>query len=202
MIEQIAPPPGNSWVPPVFADLTTQWPAMLGPDVPLDAPRPNLTLTWDESHLGNTAAAKLSRSTQKNKHARYHGYTLKSGGAPLEVPTSDSDFGHDDPADSGPGFSRMKVLFEWVLHKVTRALLDLDTARAAGNGTAYATARDTYLKLLSDLNGLPGGTGTGALGYSVAKWVYVNPTIRAGKIEGATIVLQWNPHSSSSIIHP
>jgi hypothetical protein len=122
------------------------------------------------------------------------------------IPTSDSDYEHDDPnpkpgnsKGSAAGYSRMKALFEWVIHKATRLLLDLDAAKTAGNAGNYATARTNYLNLLAGLNGTGGNPG--ALGYSVIKWVYVNPTIRAGRIEGATLILQWNPHSSSSMIH-
>jgi hypothetical protein len=166
------------------------WPENLGPDVPADAPKPDLTLPWAAEPAPNT-------------HADYNGYTDKAGATPRQFPIPASDFSHDhDPGDDeNPpnGWGRLKSHFEYLIHEIMREITAMDDAVRLGNPGTYNPARARYLQLLRELNKAPLGAPPPAA--YPTEWFYVMPTIRAGRIIGATLILQWNPHSSSSIVH-
>jgi hypothetical protein len=116
------------------------------------------------------------------------------------------------------GMQRLAQVFDWALCRTTELLYDLNTALTEQNETRYGRARTNYLKFLHDLDErdplrlnqvwkpehTKDKTARSCYGKAL-KWACIDPVILGGKIVGTRVVIQWNPHSSSSgvpISHP
>jgi hypothetical protein len=106
------------------------------------------------------------------------------------------------------GMQRLAQVFDWAMCRTTELLCDLNTAVKHQNQANYETARTTYLNFLRDLderNPLRFNTPWNVKNKAVRscygralKWACIDPVILHGKIVGTRLVIQWNPHSSSS----
>jgi hypothetical protein len=103
------------------------------------------------------------------------------------------------------GLQRLGLVFERALYKAHDALRGINQALAgAGNRQQYIKATTDYIELIKDLEDHEpetkhGKVKPGEAGYgSCVKWVYIDPVIVGGVINGASVVLLWNPHSTSS----
>jgi hypothetical protein len=109
-------------------------------------------------------------------------------------------------ASKSKGMQRLKLVFEWVLCRVTSLFGEINAALDEPNRKlgqrAYEAARKSYIALLKDLDDHEPRTGSiapGMSGYGRAvKWAYILPLIHGGRIKGAKVVAKWNPHISSS----
>lgn len=103
----------------------------------------------------------------------------------------------EEPARSeSAAFARLKLVFDWLLHQVVSRMKALDDAMH-GKGD-YATAERNYNEFVNRLL----ERDPEVYGNLVKRIHKLEPTIRDGRIEGVTLVVEWNPHSSSSWVHP
>jgi hypothetical protein len=106
-------------------------------------------------------------------------------GAPGEEP---------EPSESA-AFARLKLVFDWLLHQVMSRMIALDDAMI-GKGN-YATAERHYNEFVNQLL----DRDPEVYGNLLKRIHKLEPKIRNGRIEGVTLVVEWNPHSSSSFVH-
>lgn len=97
------------------------------------------------------------------------------------------------PPGSPPTTGVQAEVFGWILSKTADLVCRLDEAVEQRNEGDYVAVRDEYRLFVKNLD------------YREApaqgiKWVYIMPTIRDGTIQGVTVVVEWNPSSSSSTI--
>jgi len=114
------------------------------------------------------------------------------------------------------GMKRLERVFEWVLYRTTELLRDLNDS-AKKQEDEYTEARENYIEFLKDLDDHEPVLGRKRLdpcggaskksdgaklrksGYGITiKWTCLHPVIKDGRIIGARVICQWNPHSSSS----
>jgi hypothetical protein len=104
------------------------------------------------------------------------------------------------------GMQRLAQVFDWALCRTTELLYDLN--EAVTDRSAYDQARSNYINFLKDLDdrhpeasdrpwNVKDKTFRSCYGRAV-KWACLDPVILNGEIVGARVVIQWNPHSSSS----
>jgi hypothetical protein len=119
-------------------------------------------------------------------------------------PRPTDDFRHQHPGDPGQepapperaAFARLRLVFEWLLHQVASRMTALNQAME-GDGD-YAEAERNYNSFVDQLL----ARDPEVYGNLMKRIHKLEPTIRNGRIEGVTLVVEWNPHSSSSLIHP
>jgi len=145
-----------------------------------------------------------------------------------KTPHPFSDFSHKHPETASASerdldrerFQRLELAYDWVMCRTYKLLSNLNSAATEVDKDKqkrdYEVARTNYLDFIRNLDNHEPQEKKGevnpakCLGYGkVVRWVYIDPIIQEiqGKnvITGVTIVLEWNPHSSSSGIpvqHP
>ena len=121
---------------------------------------------------------------------------------------------------AAPGFQRLKLAFDLIVCKTYELLTAINEQVGADNVAGYNNARENYIAFLTNLDDHEPEKKQGAVdpskgfGYGkTIKWVYIDPIIQPYLIgnteyhfiKGATIIVKWNPHSSSNgvpINHP
>ena len=120
--------------------------------------------------------------------------------------------GGNQPTRIPRGMQRLRLVFEWMLCRVTTIFGDINKGLHDNDQAWYSNARKAYHDLLRDLDDREPGIGKpvqappppgpiepGVRGYGRAvKWIYILPLIHGGRIKGAKVMAKWNPHISSS----
>jgi hypothetical protein len=192
------PANSNIWMPP---PASTSPPSFTG-----TGPIPRAS---DFAHMANTKPGNPpepgSSASVKDWYWAYRGQGLRP------EPKKD-DFQHHHPAqpEDNAAYARFQLVFEWLLNKLVGCLSRLDnaafawrTADQAGQNTGqakndYQAAYDDFNKFVADLE----GGNPDVYGNLVKSVLRLEPRVWNDRILGVTFEVEWNPHSSSSMIHP
>jgi hypothetical protein len=180
----------RTWRPPVSRP--NRWEKDEGPDIGAGVP--------DASRFQRMRTAVPRKIDEAFSSVEEGVESYRRGGY---RPLPDDDFRHThrhgDGAEVEPGergaYARFQVVFEWLLDQIVSRLVALD--EAVGGRGDYEAARANYTGFLEALE----RRDREVYGNLIKTVLKIEPTIRRGRMEGVTVEVEWNPHSSSSMIH-